>query len=107
MEWYGHVIRSESTAALSGALRIIEDIKLERGRPPTYWQRSSEKIMAEKGNRGWTGGAPKDTLALAGILLEGETPQSRPSDDYDDDEDEKTFLSSNPLVEYHSNEMSI
>ena len=59
------------------------------------------------GNRGWTRGAPKDMLALAGILLEGEIRQSRPSDDYDDDEDEKTFLSSNPLVEYHSNEMSI
>ena len=29
-------------------LRNIEDIKLRRTRPPTYWHRSSKKIMAEK-----------------------------------------------------------
>ena len=77
--------------ALSVFLRKIEDIKLGRGRPSTYCYRSFKKAMAEKElekDIGSRGGAPKDVLALSGILLEKETPLNRPSDVDDDDDDD-------------------
>ena len=51
--WIGHVLRQQTTALITIALRWTPDGQRKRGRPKETWRRTVEREMKEKG---WTWG---------------------------------------------------